>query len=149
MARGSMASQAWLIHGTTRPASPFAGDVIASRRSNGRKCAGRRCCFSDAQRECVASAIERTARAKEWTLLARNVRTNHVHLVIAADTAPEFVMNALKRWSTRRMRDAGLLGADERPWARHGSTRYLKTPESVERAIWYVDEMQDQPREHE
>lgn len=105
--------------------------------------------LSGQQRECVSRAIAETAGARGWTLLACNVRTNHVHVVIAADMEPEPVMTALKSWSTRRMREAELLAGDERPWARHGSTRYLKNPESVDRAIWYVEEMQDEPRERE
>jgi len=47
-------------------------------------------------------------------------------------------MNSFKSFATRKLRAAGLLGSDIKPWARHGSTPYLWTEEDLERAIDYV-----------
>lgn len=47
-------------------------------------------------------------------------------------------MNDLKSYATRRMREAGLLSPDERPWSHHGSTRYLNTDFSVAAAVRYT-----------
>ena len=47
-------------------------------------------------------------------------------------------MNAFKAHATRGLRTAELLPANVKPWARHGSTRYLWKPRHVEIAINYV-----------
>lgn len=101
------------------------------------------------RRECVASAISRTASAKGWTLLACNVRTNHVHVVVAAvhGVAPESMLTTLKAWSTRTLRESKLVDPEWRVWSRHGSTRYLKNDLAVEHACQYVLEMQDERRD--
>lgn len=51
-------------------------------------------------------------------------------------------MNALKSWSTRRLREAQLLGPDTKPWSRHGSTRYLWNQDALEGACHYTEEDQ-------
>ena len=55
-------------------------------------------------------------------------------------------MNSLKSWATRRLREAGLLNGETRPWGRHGSTHYLWTVKEVQRATLYVLEAQDGER---
>lgn len=52
-------------------------------------------------------------------------------------------MSDLKAWSTRRLRESGMVEADRRVWTKHGSTRYLFDQSSVERAVDYVVRMQD------
>jgi len=47
-------------------------------------------------------------------------------------------MDSFKAYATRKLREATLLDQDVKPWARHGSTRWLWTEEQVERAIDYV-----------
>lgn len=98
------------------------------------------------QREVVHRSIERTCELRGWALLACNVRTNHVHVVVACECPPEQAMNSLKSWATTAMRKAWLIERSVRPWARHGSTRYLYEEPDVERAVYYVLEMQDEPR---
>ena len=66
------------------------------------------------------------------------VRTNHVHSVVAASCKPEHVMDSFKAYATRQLREARLMGPDIKIWARHGGTPYLWTEEQVERAIDYV-----------
>ena len=90
------------------------------------------------RRSVVASTIEDVCRHNGWSLHVVNVRSNHVHVVVSADMRPERLMNAFKSWSTRRLREAGLLGAADCLWARHGSTRYLWREEDVESAGTYV-----------
>jgi REP element-mobilizing transposase RayT len=99
--------------------------------------------LEDAQRSCVAATISEVCAFKGWALHALNVRTNHVHIVVSAgDIPPEAVMNACKAWATRRLRERGLLSPQGKVWTRHGSTRYLKHPEDVDRASGYVIEGQ-------
>jgi REP element-mobilizing transposase RayT len=98
----------------------------------------------DRQRRTI---VDRTVREvcayRAWTLHALNVRTNHVHLVVTAPrSAPEQVMSILKAWSTRRLREAGLVSPSGKLWARHGSTRYLWTENDIDMACSYVIESQ-------
>jgi REP element-mobilizing transposase RayT len=91
-----------------------------------------------AQRVVVERAIREVCQHREYVLLAVNARTNHVHSVVTAASKPEHVMNSFKAYATRQLREAGLLGKDIKPWARHGSTPYSWTEEQVQRAIDYV-----------
>ena len=91
-----------------------------------------------AQRDAVESAIGEVCKHRGFRLDAVNVRTNHVHAVVAAGCKPEAVMNAFKSYATRNLRERGLMSPDVKPWVRHGSTRYLWRPGQVEKAIDYV-----------
>lgn len=95
-----------------------------------------------AERAIVEEAVRGVCDHRGWFLTAVHVRTNHVHAVTAAAASPERIMSDFKSWSTRRLREAGLVGADTRVWSRHGSTRYLWDEASVERAAHYVVEGQ-------
>jgi len=90
------------------------------------------------QRQIVLQATIEVCRHRDWTLLAAHVRTAHVHVVVAGEVAPERIMNALKSYSSRALNS-------HRRWARHGSTRYLWTPEEVANAIHYVVSKQGEP----
>ncbi|MFN8618107.1 MAG: transposase [Dehalococcoidia bacterium] len=98
--------------------------------------------FDERQRAVVADAMHGVARHRAWQLWALNVRTNHVHVVVSAAAAPEQVMNTLKAWSTRRLREAGQDGGAPKLWTRHGSTRYLWSERDIEGAVQYVLEAQ-------
>ena len=93
----------------------------------------------DARRRFVVHAtVHEVCAQRAWRLHALHVRVTHVHAVVGARHAPERVMNDLKAYSTRRMREAGVLAADAEPWSHHGSTRYLNTQTSFDRAVEYV-----------
>jgi hypothetical protein len=47
-------------------------------------------------------------------------------------------MTGMKAWATRALREAGLVGAESKVWTRHGSTKHLHTPDSIEQAVRYV-----------
>lgn len=95
-------------------------------------------CLCDDARECVDRAIREHAAHRAWTIYALNVRTNHVHLVIAAGVAPETVMQQMKAWSTRYLRKEGYAPRGAAIWTSHGSTRHLWDEQSVSRAVMYV-----------
>ncbi|MCI0626279.1 MAG: transposase [Acidobacteria bacterium] len=86
----------------------------------------------------VEAAIHETCDIRGWMLRAVNIRTNHVHSVVTANRKPETVMNAFKANATRRMVGASVWQHGLKPWARHGSTRYLWTEMSLGRAVDYV-----------
>ncbi len=92
-----------------------------------------------AAREAVQDAVVETCRHRSWTLHALHVRSNHLHAVVAAgETTPEHVMNDLKSYATRMLRRRGAFVTTASVWTRHGSTRYLKSRETLEAAIEYT-----------
>jgi len=83
------------------------------------------------QRKSVELAVSETCRIRNWSLRASNVRTNHVHVVLTADTLPERTVNALKANATRQLRTDGHWPHCFSPWADKGSNRLLWNEESV------------------
>ena len=94
------------------------------------------------RRRAVQDAIIEVCEHRGWSLLALHVRPEHVHVVVAADTTPERVMNDLKAYGTRKLRKRDLVDADALVWTRHGSTRYLNDEQGVVGACDYVVEQQ-------
>ena len=102
--------------------------------------------LSMAQRGVVEATIREVCEYRHWTLHAIAVRTNHVHVVVSVGgQMPEKAMENFKTYSTRRLREAGLLSPEEKPWTRHGSTIYLWKEAAVAGAVDYVNEQQDNP----
>jgi len=90
-------------------------------------------------RRIVEKTIREVCDHRGWDLHALNVRSNHVHLAASCGEAtPEAVMAQIKAWSTRRLREAGMVSQTARIWTRHGSTRYLWNAQSLSRAIEYI-----------
>ena len=95
--------------------------------------------LSDKQREIASETIRASCRAKGWHVHALNVRSNHVHIVLnAADQGPERAMSFLKAWASRKLNEIFSPSVRQRWWTRHGSTRYIKTAASLDKAIEYV-----------
>ena len=94
--------------------------------------------LNDNQRAVVAKAISEVCLFRQYRLSAISVRTNHFHVVVGADSRPEPIADAFKSYATRKLRDAGLLVREVKPWARGKSRRYLWKPKHVARAIHYV-----------
>jgi REP element-mobilizing transposase RayT len=90
------------------------------------------------QRTSVEAAIRDTSKRREWSLLAINVRTNHVHTVVTANRKTSLVLNAFKANATRQLREDKLWLHTFSPWADKGSKRKLWNERSVARAIDYV-----------
>ena len=101
------------------------------------------------QRAAIKAAIQGVAVYRCWTIHACAVRSNHVHVVVsAAGSTPERVMQDFKAYATRRLRQAGLVPRDLRPWTRHGSTIYLWNENAVAETTNYVRERQDDPERY-
>ena len=90
------------------------------------------------QREVVEKTVRAVCDYRSYALRALNVRTNHAHSVVTTMCKPEPVLDAFKSYSTRALRRTGLIGANQKPWARHGSTVYLWKERDVAKAIEYV-----------
>jgi REP element-mobilizing transposase RayT len=94
--------------------------------------------LSDDQRTAVERAIQECCTYRDWQLIALGCRSNHVHVLVHTDgTLPGRVMNELKAYATRGLRQAGLAGP-QRLWTRGGSTRYLKSQAALDSAVQYV-----------
>lgn len=87
----------------------------------------------------IDQTIREVAAHRHWTIRALNIRTNHIHIVITApDHTPERVLIDLKSWSTRQLIENGCVTPDTHVWSRHGSTRWLNSQFSFDRACEYV-----------
>ena len=73
-----------------------------------------------------------------WTVVALNVRTNHVHIVVTSEEQPKLVLTALKARVTRVFRANDWTGADGSLWAKGGSARVLWDDEGLAAAVHYV-----------
>jgi REP element-mobilizing transposase RayT len=107
------------------------------------------------QRAIVEDTIAHHCRIRGWHLHAVNCRTQHVHvLVTAPQRDPEVVMNQLKAWCTRRLKERERsrhpLGRAVRQnwWTQRGSRRWLNDQISLEKAIRYVLDGQGAPTPH-
>jgi REP element-mobilizing transposase RayT len=90
------------------------------------------------RREIVLKSFHELCGRRRWLLLAAHVRSKHAHLVLRAPKPPERVLNDLKSNASRMLNEAGLDTRERMRWTRHGSTKYLWTPKSVEAAMRYV-----------
>ena len=54
-------------------------------------------------------------------------------------------MTAFKAYASRALTTAGLGDKGERRWSRHGSTRWLNTDDTVQRAIRYTVDERGEP----
>jgi len=93
------------------------------------------------RRAIVLAAIVETCSVRAWPLAAAHVRPEHVHVVVAGDSSGK-MLGSLKAWSTRRLREAELVGASEKVWTDSGSVVPLWSGEECEAAAVYVHERQ-------
>ena len=100
------------------------------------------------QRAPVDAVLVEHCRIRNWVLHARNVRTNHVHVVVSAPVDPEIVREQLKAWASRKLSQlAGLSkvkhkNGRRRWWTEKGDIELIFDDESLARVIEYVTEMQ-------
>ena len=115
--------------------------VLPSRNLERQMTENRRCeifILNGKQRSVVEKAIREMCKKRGYELIAINVRTNHVHVVVTAYVKPEKILNAMKANATRELREAGLIALDQKIWTRGGSRRYLWKPAHVNGAVDYV-----------
>ena len=103
---------------------------------------GERVTFDAPQRRCVEEALREVATHRGWTIYALSVQTNHVHVVVGAECAPEKVMNDFKTYATRRLRERVLVPKQAPLWTHHGSTKHLHSQTTLVAACNYVAENQ-------
>ena len=94
--------------------------------------------FAENQRKIVESAIKEVCENRSYDLQAINVRSNHLHCVVAAQTNPKLIADSLKSYATRNLRQSRLIDDKTKVWTRGRSRRYLWKPRHVSLAIEYV-----------
>ena len=100
--------------------------------------------LDEEQRKEVDLAIRELCSLRGYLLRALNVRTNHVHTVVSANTyRPALLLNALKARATAALRRKRHWIDERSPWSDGGSKRYVWTDASLERTIDYVLNQQD------
>ena len=95
--------------------------------------------LSQEQRLIVDQQIRAHADHRAWNILALNVRTNHVHLVIEAHASPEEVMRQMKMWCTQKLKQST---RQTKWWTKNGDCKLLFTEEAVENVVRYTLEGQ-------
>jgi len=101
--------------------------------------------LSSGMRKTIEAAIRETCEVRKWTLWAFNVRSNHIHTVVSANSKPDHIRSAFKANATRMLREAGYWRSERSPWVRKGSKRYLWTEQDLVNAIAYVLYDQGEP----
>lgn len=91
----------------------------------------------------VENACRKHSDHRGWSLLAVNARTNHVHVVVVANDAPQTVRDQLKANCTGALRRQQKPLNVERTWTRGGDCEILDSDEDIEAAVMYVMEAQD------
>ena len=124
------------------PGTPVIAHNPVRIRVEGEKMSDRGYSLDQVRREAVLEGIRAGCLHRGWSLLAAHVRSSHVHMVVASAATPEMIMNASKSYASKRLNELNLGEQGRKRWARHGSTRWLKQPESISAALRYVIEEQ-------
>lgn len=93
--------------------------------------------LSPSARRTVREAVEGYCLFKQWRLLALNVRTNHVHVVVSGSD-PSKMLNGVKARATKLLRDAGEFPADRPVCSERGNKHGLASTAAVADAVNYV-----------
>jgi REP element-mobilizing transposase RayT len=95
--------------------------------------------FGPEARWVIDHTVREVCDYRDWILTALNVRTTHLHVVVTApEHSPERVMNDFKSYCTRWLFRSEVFPRETNIWSLHGSTRYLDTDESFNRAVAYT-----------
>ena len=105
--------------------------------------------LTETQRAIVEATVRRHCEVRKWDLLAVNVRSNHIHLVVSADRPAEIVLDQFKAWCSRKLSEAAGLsaavadGAGRRRWFTEGGDKIvIDSEKDLVEAIDYVNERQ-------
>ena len=96
-----------------------------------------------AQRDKVEAVCREHAKIRGWVLHAVNARSNHVHLAVTADKAPELVRDQFKANATRVLRQKPDAMTKNIIWTRGGDCEIVDGEDNLERVVQYITEAQD------
>jgi hypothetical protein len=97
--------------------------------------------------DALIAQYQETTRIRGWQLQAASVMFNHTHLVVGVtgDPDPEFVLETLKSWATRALKNHRPLPPNGTFWTAKGSRRKLPDERAVRDAVIYVVRKQPHP----
>ncbi|HAU37180.1 MAG TPA: hypothetical protein DCX07_05630 [Phycisphaerales bacterium] len=128
----------WISRLNSCPGAPINEPCAALAASNRKRLHAPPVRLLSRHRRVVEQAVREVCRCRGWELLAVNCRSNHVHLVVrCGENLPEKVLNALKAYSTRALREQVGMTLP-RTWTRDGSKRPLWDDKSLWSACEYV-----------
>jgi len=120
------------------PGTPYASPDAVRLTSTKERMIGEPFRLDATRRGIVLAGIQTGCERRAWDLLAVHVRSNHVHVVLAAEEKPAKILEGLKAYASRALNRTWLDRVGTRRWTRHGSTRYLWKDSEVEASIDYV-----------
>ena len=94
-------------------------------------------------RNTVEAACREHCEYRGWHLFAVNARTNHVHVVVAADAEPQKVRDQLKANCTGALRKQETPLVADRTWTKGGDCEILDTDDDIEAAVIYTTDAQE------
>jgi REP element-mobilizing transposase RayT len=100
--------------------------------------------LNDDTREIVESMIAKHCLVRSWHLWIANPRTNHVHVVVTANShRGSIVRDQLKANCTTALREFSSIFQDRPVWSVGGDWQCVNTEEELHRVIEYVRDAQD------
>src|SRR5262249_42116252 len=72
-------------------------------------------------RTIVHGAIVEVCRFRSWPLVALHIRIMHLHAVVHAKKPASRIIHDWKAYSTRALREAGMIGSDAKIWTHGGN----------------------------
>ena len=95
-------------------------------------------------RHAVKTIVERHCLHRTWRLWGVNPRSNHVHVVVTAESySGSSVRDQLKANATTALRNHHVAFLNRPVWAQGGDWDCINSEDALERAIHYVMEAQD------
>jgi REP element-mobilizing transposase RayT len=93
------------------------------------------------QRTLIEDTVQENCEHRGWERLAVNARTNHVHVVVAADVAEiEIPRELFKAWCTRRLKKGNPIRLNW--WTDRGWDVWIDTEQQLSNVLEYVQEGQ-------
>ena len=143
----------WTTYGTWLP-----GDMRGWRRKGGnqipqpllvewcrKRMTGEAVLLEPNDRRTIEEACHAHCNHRSWHLYAVNARTNHVHVVVAADMSPQKVRDQLKANCTAALRRQAQPLLLVRTWSKGGDCDILDTDDDVCAAVMYTSERRSEP----
>lgn len=95
------------------------------------------------QRAKVEAVCRQHAEIRGWELHAVSARSNHVHLALTADAAPDKVRDQFKANATRVLRQPPDPICNQKIWTRGGDVEIVDDEQGLEQVVLYIVEAQD------
>ena len=108
---------------------------------------GPRVSLDQAAAEGMIAQYQETCRVRGWELEAASVMYNHTHVIVgvAGDPDPQSILETLKSWATRALKQLRAPPPNGTFWTAKGSKRKLPDERAVRDGVIYVVRKQPGP----